>query len=48
MMALWMPRAGAFFRVPSLPYLGTGKMDLRKIRELALEMSAKETESMAI
>jgi acyl-CoA synthetase (AMP-forming)/AMP-acid ligase II len=36
---LWLPRTNAFFRVSSLPYLGTGKIDLRKIRELALELS---------
>jgi acyl-[acyl-carrier-protein]-phospholipid O-acyltransferase/long-chain-fatty-acid--[acyl-carrier-protein] ligase len=33
---LWMPRANQFFRVDALPYLGTGKLDLRRIRELAL------------
>jgi acyl-[acyl-carrier-protein]-phospholipid O-acyltransferase/long-chain-fatty-acid--[acyl-carrier-protein] ligase len=33
---LWVPRPQAFFRVEAIPYLGTGKMDLRKIRELAL------------
>jgi 1-acyl-sn-glycerol-3-phosphate acyltransferase len=32
---LWKPRAEQFFRVDKLPYLGTGKLDLRKIRELA-------------
>ncbi len=34
---LWIPKPNAFFRVPSFPYLGTGKMDLRKMRQLALE-----------
>lgn len=37
---LWIPRANAFFMVEALPCLGTGKLDLRKIRELALERSA--------
>lgn len=37
---LWIPRPNQFFRVDSLPYLGTGKLDLRKVRELALELSA--------
>ena len=37
---LWIPRAGAFFTVEALPCLGTGKLDLRRIRELALERSA--------
>ena len=32
---LWVPRASAFFKVDAIPYLGTGKVDLRKVRELA-------------
>jgi acyl-[acyl-carrier-protein]-phospholipid O-acyltransferase/long-chain-fatty-acid--[acyl-carrier-protein] ligase len=36
---LWVPRPQAFFKVDVIPYLGTGKMDLRKIRELALQLS---------
>jgi acyl-[acyl-carrier-protein]-phospholipid O-acyltransferase/long-chain-fatty-acid--[acyl-carrier-protein] ligase len=36
---LWAPRPNQFFRVETLPYLGTGKLDLRKVRELALELS---------
>ncbi|MEW6306960.1 MAG: acyl-[ACP]--phospholipid O-acyltransferase [Verrucomicrobiota bacterium] len=32
---LWKPRAEQFIRVDALPYLGTGKLDLRRIRELA-------------
>ena len=35
--ALWRPRADQFLRIETLPYLGTGKLDLRKARELALE-----------
>ena len=38
--ALWRPRADQFLHVPSLPYLGTGKLDLRRIRELALQGSS--------
>jgi acyl-[acyl-carrier-protein]-phospholipid O-acyltransferase/long-chain-fatty-acid--[acyl-carrier-protein] ligase len=34
---LWIPRAQAFFKVEAIPYLGTGKLDLRKVRELALQ-----------
>ena len=37
---LWIPRQGAFFKVDALPCLGSGKLDLRKIRELALQRSA--------
>jgi acyl-[acyl-carrier-protein]-phospholipid O-acyltransferase / long-chain-fatty-acid--[acyl-carrier-protein] ligase len=36
--ALWRPRADNFLSIEKLPYLGTGKLDLRKARELALEM----------
>jgi acyl-[acyl-carrier-protein]-phospholipid O-acyltransferase/long-chain-fatty-acid--[acyl-carrier-protein] ligase len=34
---LWKPRADQFKQVSSLPYLGTGKLDLRRIREIASE-----------
>jgi len=37
---LWIPRANQFYRVDALPLLGTGKLDLRKIRELAIQLSA--------
>ena len=36
--ALWRPRPEHFVRIEKLPYLGTGKLDLRKARELALEL----------
>ena len=39
--ALWRPRADQFLRIAALPYLGTGKLDLRKARELALEMATR-------
>jgi acyl-[acyl-carrier-protein]-phospholipid O-acyltransferase/long-chain-fatty-acid--[acyl-carrier-protein] ligase len=32
---LWKPRADQFIHLDALPYLGTGKLDLRKARELA-------------
>jgi acyl-[acyl-carrier-protein]-phospholipid O-acyltransferase/long-chain-fatty-acid--[acyl-carrier-protein] ligase len=35
--ALWRPRPDQFLRLETLPYLGSGKLDLRKARELALE-----------
>jgi acyl-[acyl-carrier-protein]-phospholipid O-acyltransferase / long-chain-fatty-acid--[acyl-carrier-protein] ligase len=38
---LWVPRPQAFFKVEAIPFLGTGKMDLRKIRETALELSKR-------
>ena len=34
--ALWKPRPDQFLFVEKLPYLGTGKLDLRKLREIAL------------
>jgi len=37
---LWMPRANQFFFVEELPHLGTGKLDLRRIRELAIQFSS--------
>ena len=38
---LWKPRSEQFFHVDALPYLGTGKLDLRAIRELAVKLSSK-------
>jgi len=32
---LWKPKADAFIRVESFPLLGTGKLDLRRVKELA-------------
>jgi len=37
---LWRPRPDQFAHVEKLPYLGTGKLDLRKARELAQETAA--------
>ena len=34
--ALWKPRPDQFLFVEKLPYLGTGKLDLRRLREIAL------------
>jgi acyl-[acyl-carrier-protein]-phospholipid O-acyltransferase / long-chain-fatty-acid--[acyl-carrier-protein] ligase len=34
--ALWKPRPDQFLYVEKLPYLGTGKLDLRKLREVAM------------
>jgi acyl-[acyl-carrier-protein]-phospholipid O-acyltransferase / long-chain-fatty-acid--[acyl-carrier-protein] ligase len=42
---LWIPRPNQFFHTDTIPYLATGKMDLRSIRELATRFSAvKNTE----
>src|SRR2546427_720892 len=39
--ALWRPRKDQFLRIENLPYLGSGKLDLRKARGLALEMTQR-------
>jgi acyl-[acyl-carrier-protein]-phospholipid O-acyltransferase / long-chain-fatty-acid--[acyl-carrier-protein] ligase len=39
--ALWRPRPDQFLRIEKLPYLGTGKLDLRRARELALETASR-------
>ena len=41
---LWTPRANQFFFVEELPHLGSGKLDLRRIREMALAFSPAEKE----
>ena len=37
--ALWRPRKDQFFRVDALPYLGTGKLDLRALKTRANEVA---------
>lgn len=37
---LWKPRKDQFFRVDALPYLGTGKLDLRALKTQAAAVSA--------
>ncbi len=38
---LWKPRADQFFRVENFPLLGTGKLDLRQVREVARKFSTE-------
>jgi acyl-[acyl-carrier-protein]-phospholipid O-acyltransferase/long-chain-fatty-acid--[acyl-carrier-protein] ligase len=38
---LWIPRANQFFHIAELPHLGTGKLDHRRIHEVALEHSGQ-------
>jgi acyl-[acyl-carrier-protein]-phospholipid O-acyltransferase/long-chain-fatty-acid--[acyl-carrier-protein] ligase len=40
--ALWKPRPDQFIQIQTLPYLGTGKLDLRRLRELAAEMANQD------
>jgi acyl-[acyl-carrier-protein]-phospholipid O-acyltransferase/long-chain-fatty-acid--[acyl-carrier-protein] ligase len=42
---LWVPRPNQFFYVDTIPHLAAGKMDLRRIRELAKGFSAAEAAS---
>jgi acyl-[acyl-carrier-protein]-phospholipid O-acyltransferase/long-chain-fatty-acid--[acyl-carrier-protein] ligase len=39
--ALWKPRPDQFMYVEKLPYLGTGKLDLRRLRDIAQTGQAK-------
>jgi acyl-[acyl-carrier-protein]-phospholipid O-acyltransferase/long-chain-fatty-acid--[acyl-carrier-protein] ligase len=36
---LWIPRSNQFFQIEELPHLGSGKLDLRRVHEVALEHS---------
>ncbi len=40
---LWIPKANQFFAVDELPLLGTGKVDLRKLAEMARRLSAQDS-----
>jgi acyl-[acyl-carrier-protein]-phospholipid O-acyltransferase/long-chain-fatty-acid--[acyl-carrier-protein] ligase len=40
---LWKPKADAFLHVETFPLLGTGKLDLRKVKEVALQSSIAST-----
>jgi acyl-[acyl-carrier-protein]-phospholipid O-acyltransferase/long-chain-fatty-acid--[acyl-carrier-protein] ligase len=36
---LWKPRANQFYRIDAIPYLGTGKLDLRTLKSKAAELA---------
>jgi acyl-[acyl-carrier-protein]-phospholipid O-acyltransferase/long-chain-fatty-acid--[acyl-carrier-protein] ligase len=36
---LWVPKRDNLYRVDAIPLLGTGKVDLKRVRALALEMA---------
>ena len=42
---LWKPKADAFFRVDHFPALGTGKLDLRGLKELAEKLAVMSEKS---
>jgi acyl-[acyl-carrier-protein]-phospholipid O-acyltransferase/long-chain-fatty-acid--[acyl-carrier-protein] ligase len=37
---LWIPRRDSFFLVEEIPLLGSGKVDLKKVKAIAMEMKA--------
>jgi acyl-[acyl-carrier-protein]-phospholipid O-acyltransferase/long-chain-fatty-acid--[acyl-carrier-protein] ligase len=37
---LWLPSSDSFIEVPEIPVLGTGKLDLRAVKQMALEKTA--------
>ncbi len=39
---LWRPKADSFYRVDGIPVLGTGKMDLKAVKELAAKLDVGE------
>jgi acyl-[acyl-carrier-protein]-phospholipid O-acyltransferase/long-chain-fatty-acid--[acyl-carrier-protein] ligase len=39
---LWKPKADAFYRVEQFPLLGTGKLDLRGVKQLAQNFSTTD------
>jgi len=39
---LWKPKADAFYRVENFPMLGTGKLDLRGVKQLAQTLSTTD------
>jgi acyl-[acyl-carrier-protein]-phospholipid O-acyltransferase/long-chain-fatty-acid--[acyl-carrier-protein] ligase len=44
---LWKPRAESFFRMESFPLLGTGKLDLRMVKEAAARFSTNQVVASA-
>jgi acyl-[acyl-carrier-protein]-phospholipid O-acyltransferase / long-chain-fatty-acid--[acyl-carrier-protein] ligase len=38
---LWIPKASQFYRIERMPLLGTGKLDLRRLNELAAQLSVE-------
>jgi acyl-[acyl-carrier-protein]-phospholipid O-acyltransferase/long-chain-fatty-acid--[acyl-carrier-protein] ligase len=42
--ALWKPKPNQFIRVEQIPYLGTGKVDLRRVKETAITRSGQSSD----
>lgn len=46
--SLWIPKAEDFYRIDDLPVLGSGKLDLKKIKTIANELAAaKESKDVS-
>jgi acyl-[acyl-carrier-protein]-phospholipid O-acyltransferase/long-chain-fatty-acid--[acyl-carrier-protein] ligase len=45
--ALWIPKKENFYRVEAIPTLGTGKTDLRAVRQLAITLADKPADKPA-
>ncbi|MGA1875550.1 MAG: AMP-binding protein [bacterium] len=39
---LWIPKKSNFYRVEAIPILGSGKLDLKQLKAMALEKAARE------
>lgn len=39
---LWIPAKSAFFRVEAIPFLGTGKTDLKRVKAMAIDLAKEE------
>lgn len=39
---LWRPRSNSFYRIEALPVLGTGKLDIKSVKKMALAMDHSE------
>jgi acyl-[acyl-carrier-protein]-phospholipid O-acyltransferase/long-chain-fatty-acid--[acyl-carrier-protein] ligase len=43
---LWIPRKDHLFLIDAIPTLGTGKVDLRRLRELAAERAGRDAAAL--
>lgn len=40
---LWRPRAGDYYQIAEIPVLGTGKIDIRQLKNMALMLTEKRS-----
>ncbi len=43
---LWVPRSDCFYKIESIPILGTGKLDLRQVKKMALSLSSSQDQNI--